>query len=237
MLAELERKIHYAFKDEEFLKKALRHKSEANEFARKSKFLYPYNECLEFLGDAVIELVVSHMLWERFPSVEEGELSKMRSGLVNEKSLAKIARSIDLGKYLLLGKGEDNSGGRQKDSILSSAYEALLGAVYVEGGPTPVYRIVEEHFFREALSFDCDYKSSLQELVQKKFQKVPVYRVCREEGPDHRKVFWVSVSVKKFFAKGEGCSKKEAEQAAARLLFQQLEEDKSLGTPEVRTDA
>ena len=228
--AELEQKFHFRFKDKDLLYKALSHKSQANERRRKEDSVFEriHNERLEFLGDAVLQLVISDILWDRFREATEGKLSKMRSALVNEISLAEVARDIDLGVHILLGKGELNSGGRNKNSILSSSYEALLGALYVEGGLAAAYKTIERHFGRRLADIDVhafarDYKSVLQERVQGEFRRSPVYKIQKEDGPDHRKTFDVIVSVGRLMAAGQGGSKKAAEQSAAKALLTLLD--------------
>lgn len=231
MFAELETKIRYKFKDQGLLEKALSHKSQANEKRHKeSQKEELHNERLEFLGDAVLQLVISDILWDKFRESDEGRLSKMRSSLVNETSLAEIARTIDLGQHLLLGKGELNTGGRNKNSILSSGYEAVLGAIYLEGGLEAAFATIEVHF-KEAIEAAeksagaRDFKSLLQERVQGDFRRSPAYRVQGESGPDHDKIFEVVVSVGSLAATGSGRNKKEAEQAAACALLGVLDRD------------
>lgn len=228
----LEQRLGYKFKDKEILIKALSHKSQANERRRKSdrKVAAIHNERLEFLGDAVLQLVISDILWDRNRNADEGKLSKMRSALVNEQSLAAIAREIELGGHILLGKGELNTGGREKNSILSCAYEALLGALYVEAGLDVVYKVIDGHFEHhfsniEELVISHDYKSLLQERVQGGYRRPPIYKVEKEIGPDHDKTFDVVVSVGRLKACGSGRNKKEAEQSAAKALLDVLESD------------
>lgn len=229
MLSELETKIQYQFKDQGLLEKALSHKSQANEkrhLGENKETLH--NERLEFLGDAVLQLVISDILWDRFRESDEGKLSKMRSSLVNEASLAEIARSIDLGQHLLLGKGEINTGGRNKNSILACGYEALLGAIYLEGGLKSAFTTIEAHFkerilVAESHAFTQDFKSLLQEKVQGDFRRAPIYKVQREEGPDHDKTFEIVVAVGRLMASGTGRNKKEAEQSAAKALLELLD--------------
>src|SRR3989344_6317871 len=179
MFTELETKIRYQFKDQGLLEKALSHKSKANEKRHKEGQREEiHNERLEFLGDAVLQLVISDLLWDRFRDADEGKLSKMRSSLVNETALAEIARGIDLGSHLLLGKGELNSGGRNKNSILSSGYEAVLGAIYLEGGLEAAFATIEAQFADAIQAAESgaglrDYKSLLQERVQGDFRRSP----------------------------------------------------------------
>lgn len=233
MFTELEKQLHYQFKDKSLLEKALSHKSQANE---KRHLRDPkaelHNERLEFLGDAVLQLVISDILWDRFREADEGKLSKMRSSLVNETALAEIARSVDLGQHLLLGKGEIATGGRNKNSILACGYEAVLGAIYLEAGLAAAFRTIEAHFAAaialvETGAFTHDYKSLLQEQVQTSLRRPPVYKVESEAGPDHDKVFTVAVSVGERTATGTGRSKKEAEQSSARAFLELLEREKA----------
>jgi ribonuclease-3 len=230
--AELETKLTYTFKDPEILQLALRHKSHANEARKQSvskeDFVSLHNERLEFLGDSVLGLVMSDILSEKFAQVDEGRLSKMRSMLVKEETLAAVARSIALGEYLLLGKGEETTLGRAKESILSSSYEAILGAIYLDGGLASVFTTVKLHFatlFEEVsnLSRLSDTKTQLQELCQAKYRKSPTYQVVSEVGPDHEKMFEVMVSIESLQRYGKGRNKKEAEQNAARFLLENLE--------------
>lgn len=231
MSAELEAKLAYQFKDPEILGLALRHKSHANEARRqgisKEDFVSLHNERLEFLGDAVLGLVMSDFLSEKFPQVDEGRLSKMRSLLVKEETLAQVAREIGLGEYIMLGKGEESTQGRAKDSILSSGYEAVLGAIYLDGGLAAVFQTVRLHFATlleevAMLSRLSDTKTQLQELCQARFRRSPTYQVVSELGPDHEKMFEVMVSIEDLQRYGKGRNKKEAEQNAARFLLEAL---------------
>ncbi len=224
----LEKRIGYTFKDRELLEKALRHKSYAHEYPITNKFVFTHNERLEFLGDAVLQLVTAHLLWEKFPELPEGHLSKMRALLVNKWSLSQVASALKLGDYIFLGRGEKKSGGKKKDSILACAYEALLGAIYADSDLSVVKKIIEEHlkdWIQDIENNDSfrDYKSILQERVQKKFACTPQYKVCEEDGPDHKKSFEISVSVQgRVLAHGMGGSKKEAEQVAASVLLEKF---------------
>jgi ribonuclease III len=235
MFPELESHLHYHFKDASVLRLALSHKSHANEGRKrglsKEEFVQVHNERLEFLGDAVLGLVISDFLSEKFPQADEGKLSKMRSSLVKEDTLARIARSLKLGEYILLGKGEESTNGRDKDSILASCYEAVLGAIYLDGGLAAVMDSTKAHFqgFLASdglLSLQQDTKTLLQEFCQARFRKSPAYKVVSEEGPDHEKMFEVMVSVGETKRYGKGRNKKEAEQAAARFLLESLSSEK-----------
>ncbi len=231
MLEALEANLHYKFKDQGTLRLALSHKSHANEGRKrdvsKEDFVRLHNERLEFLGDSVLGLVITDILSEKFPHADEGKLSKMRSVLVREETLALLARTIKLGDFLLLGKGEENTHGRAKDSILASGYEAVLGAVYLDGGLPSVFITAKAHFSPflsddSFLSLQQDTKTLLQEFSQARFRKSPTYKVVAEEGPDHEKQFEVMVSIDELKRYGKGRNKKEAEQAAARFLLESL---------------
>jgi ribonuclease III len=178
------------------------------------------NETLEFLGDAVLALAMSDLLMARFPEAREGDLSKMRASLVNAEVLARKARELDLGRWLRLGKGEEKSGGRDKPSILAATYEALLGAVYLDGGYERARAVVEAHFTADVLEHLTvglrDYKTELQELTQRLFRETPAYTLVEESGPDHEKRFVSEIAIGgQWFGRGVGRSKKTAEQAAA----------------------
>ena len=223
-LVSLQDRTRYNFLDLKLLNKALTHKSYANEKTENLK----HNERLEFLGDSVLDVLVSDYLVKEFSDFAEGTLSKIRAAVVNETCLAKLAQKIDLGDYLLLGKGEDLSGGRQKASILADAFEALAGAVFRDGGLSAASGIflpllIEEvEKTSESWSFK-DFKSDLQEYTQNKLFCIPSYKVVREIGPDHAKEFEVVVSIKnEEYGKGLGRSKKEAEQAAAKIAMKKF---------------
>jgi ribonuclease-3 len=188
-----------------------------------------HNETLEFLGDAVLALAVSDLLMRRFPDANEGALSKLRAGLVNAASLAAKARALDLGTWLRLGKGEERSGGRNKESILASAYEALLGAVYLDAGYEAARRVVDAHFADDAAvtqpAGHHDYKTRLQELTQRLYKETPAYVLVEESGPDHRKRFVVELTLAgRVLGRGGGHTKKAAEQAAAHEALDALAE-------------
>ncbi len=202
---------------------ALTHKSYCNEH-RDEPVLD--NERLEFLGDAVVDLLVSHRLMERFPGADEGELSKLRALIVNEDALARIARELRVGELLRMGRGEELTGGRDKSSVLADALEAVIAAVYLTQGLAGAMALVDRHFAdalegaAEGRSGD-DYKTRLQELMQSQGRLPPRYRVVAEDGPDHAKTFEVEVSVGgEVFGRASGRNKKEAEQAAARKTLE-----------------
>jgi ribonuclease-3 len=211
--------LNYSFKNQELLSEAFRHPSYVYE---KDDPGVSDNQRLEFLGDAVINLAISHLLMESFPEMKEGDLSKYRASLVSESGLHFIARELELGDYLLLGKGEERTNGRKKPSILTDALEALIGAIYLDGGFTDALRVIEGIFSpllnRIGLGGSInDFKTELQEYSQEAFQSTPEYRLEKETGPDHNKTFYVAVYLKgNVLGRGEGKSKKEAEQRAAK---------------------
>lgn len=217
ILSEFERLLGYRFTDLRLLQNALIHSSFAFEQPQECK----NNETLEFLGDAVLDLVIGNLLYNQYPDMKEGELTKFRSSLVNETHLAKMAKEIDLGRFLLLGKGEESSSGREKASILSSGYEAVIGAVFEDGGYETVSLLIEQFFLpvlteKKEEMLIADAKSRLQELLQEKYNEAPQYQLDGEEGPPHQKSFSVSVLFRdKVLGTGSAGSKKEAEQRAA----------------------
>jgi ribonuclease III len=204
---------------------ALTHKSYCNEHRGEPVV---DNERLEFLGDAVVDLLVSHRLMERFPGADEGELSKLRALIVNEDALARVARELRIGELLRMGRGEELTGGRDKSSVLADALEAIIAAVYLTSGVAGTMAVVDRHFadaldgVAEGRSGD-DYKTRLQELMQSQGRAAPRYRVVAEDGPDHAKTFEVEVSVGgELYGRAMGRNKKEAEQAAARKTLETL---------------
>ena len=214
----LQQVLRYQFRNVELLQEALRHSSYVNE--QNDAFLRD-NERLEFLGDAVLNLVIGHLLMQSYPAMREGELSRIRANMVNETKLADIARSIDLGLHLALGKGEIQTGGFDKNSLLANAFEALMAAVYLDQGYEAAFQIIDHRFkpMVEAapeLTTGPDYKSRLQEAVQSTIKEVPRYTVVEEIGPDHDKTFRVEMQVGDLLTEGRGKSKKTAEQDAAR---------------------
>jgi len=217
-LSELNRKLMYEFKNTDLLVESLRHSSFVNEQIDSN---LQDNERLEFLGDAVLNLVVGHILMQRYPDLNEGDLSRMRANLVNESQLASIARGIDLGSYIQLGKGEIHSKGWNKKSILANTFEAVIAAIYIDAGFDAVFKIIDSHFLFLINSVSTpaanhDYKSQVQELVQMELRSMPIYRVVHESGPDHDKTFRVQLKVGEVQTEGIGKSKKVAEQDAAR---------------------
>ncbi|GAO03270.1 ribonuclease III [Anaeromyxobacter sp. PSR-1] len=221
----LEARLGIAVTDRQAALAALTHKSYVNEHREDG---LQDNERLEFLGDAVIDLAVSHRLMERFPSAREGDLSKMRAAVVDEQGLAEMARTLDLGPLLRLGRGEELTGGRQKSSLLADAMEAVIAAIYHGQGLPAVLSFVDrflgEAFARAAAgTLDRDFKTQLQELSQSRLRATPRYRVVAEHGPDHSKTFEVETDLRgEVLGRGAGRSKKDAEQAAARLALDAL---------------
>jgi len=223
----IEQRLQYEFKDKSLLREALRHSSYVNEIADAH---LRDNERLEFLGDAVLNLIVGDILMRCYPDLKEGDLSRSRANLVNESQLAKTARSVNLGTYILLGKGEMQTQGREKNSILADTFEALTAAVYLDGGFKAAYKIIAKKFRPlidqlDAFAPNYDYKSQLQERVQVGHAVIPDYSIIREEGPDHDKTFWVTLKVIDIKTEGSGKSKKAAEQDAARKALKLLSED------------
>lgn len=233
-LARLEEAIDYRFRDRGVLTEALTHRSRINETRDAAA---RDNERLEFFGDSILGFLLSDLLLARFPDSREGELSRLRSALVTEGSLAGLAEGIDLGVYLFLGRGEEKSGGRGKRSLLADAYEALLAAVYLDGGLEPVRRLVVSQFapLLERLAGEPsrgDYKTDFQELAQALKGAPPTYTLISVVGPDHERVFTVAaVLCGCELARGTGTTKKGAEQEAARRALALLREGDSRGTP------
>jgi len=212
-------KLAYTFSDPVLLRQALTHRSYTNELPELEQ---SHNERLEFLGDAVVELSISHQLMELLPGSREGELTKLRAMVVSEASLARCAAELALGDYLNLGHGEDQSGGRRKSSILADAFEALVGAVYLDGGfagaDDTIRRLLGPTIDAAVEGdLDRDHKTRLQEVAQRVHREMPRYEVLQEQGPDHAKLFIVAVFLReREVAQGRGPSKKLAEQQAAR---------------------
>ena len=216
---ELNHKLGYKFKKPELLLEAFRHSSYVNELSNSD---LRDNERLEFLGDAVLDLAISHILMELFQESKEGDLSKYRAMVVNERGLCKVARELDLGECLMLGRGEEMSRGREKSSILANTMEALLGALYLDAGFDKTKEIVYRLFSPLLVRIDSgmvpnDYKSQLQEYTQGTYKSRPEYVLLEESGPPHNKTFRVALRLDgKIMAEAEGKSKKEAEQRAAK---------------------
>ncbi len=221
----LEEKINYVFKDKSTVLTAITHSSYANEKkARKLK----YNERIEFLGDSVLSLTVSEHLYNMYPDLPEGELTVTRSKIVCENSLSRCAVDIGLGELLLLGKGEELSGGRRKSSILSDAFEALIGAIYIDGGFETAKAFILKHMdsiIKSSMQGKLfyDYKTQLQEKIQQKGEQQITYKVIEERGPDHNKTFVTQIKINNAVCgQGSGRSKKESEQNAAKDALDKL---------------
>jgi len=221
-LISLQRALGYRFSDADLLRRALTHVS--HDLHKRGD----HNEVLEFLGDAVLDLAVSDLLMQHNPDKAEGDLSRMRAALVNSIVLAEKAGALKLGALLRLGKGEERSDGRSKPSILAGAFEAILGAIYRDGGYQAAWAVVERFFLAEVTGKQLgkqDYKTRLQEISQMLFHAPPGYRIVAEAGPDHDKMFVTEITVGgKVLGRGEGKSKKVSEQEAAKLALLQLQQ-------------
>ncbi|MFL6245409.1 MAG: ribonuclease III [Vicinamibacterales bacterium] len=228
-LEPLERRIGYRFKDRGLLEHALTHRSRVHEDASGGVF---DNESMEFLGDSVLGFVIADMLFRQFPQHNEGQKSKLKASIVSAASLARLGEKINLGEFLILGRGEEKTGGRRKLALIADCYEALIAAIYIDGGIEPVRAFIERQFadlIQEArrtgadATFTEDYKSALQEWLQSHDRGLPAYRLAGELGPAHRRLFDVEVVVNGVpVARAEGKSKKEAAQAAAKLALDRL---------------
>ncbi|TSC88881.1 MAG: ribonuclease III [Parcubacteria group bacterium Gr01-1014_3] len=222
-----EKNVDYVFKNKDLLKEALTHRSYLNE---NPKWEVPHNERLEFLGDAVLELIVTEELYNRYPDYKEGPLTGIRAALVNYVMMATVAKSIDLEKYVLMSRGEAKDTGRARDVILANAIEAVIGAIYLDDGYAPAKKFVVtfvlehlEEVFKKGLIKDA--KSNLQEKAQSEFKITPIYKVLEESGPDHQKVFRVGVYIgEKHLATGSGQAKQDAEVDAAKQALTKWEE-------------
>lgn len=218
--SQLEKRLNYTFKDKQLIIEALTHKSHKK----------PYNnERLEFLGDAVLDLIVGEYLFSKFPKSDEGILSKIRASLVNESGFTLLARKLELGNYIYLSLAEENNNGRDKPSLLSNAFEAIIGAIYLEAGLTVSQEIsiklLEEcHPKIDLKSLSKDYKTALQELTQATHGVTPSYELLGSSGPDHKKEFEIAIVLDdKTIAKAKGKSKKEAQQKAAQIALKELQ--------------
>lgn len=224
----LEKRLHYRFRDISILETALTHRSYANE---NPQLTVSDNERLEFLGDAVLGLCISDLLIKKYTDLSEGTLSQIRAAIVNEKPLAELARKLEIGSCLLLGRGEEISGGRKKDSLLANALEALIAAVYLDSsfvktkmlikkliGPLLIDENIRSQYF--------DYKTAVQEFCQKKYKAIPIYTIIDSSGPDHAKMFEVKLTIadKEVYI-GSGKSKKEAEKQAAQKAWEIMENE------------
>jgi ribonuclease III len=225
-LEPLERRIGYRFRDRGLLEHALTHRSRVHEDASGGVI---DNESLEFLGDSVLGFVIADLLFREFPRFNEGQKSKLKASLVSAASLARLGAKLGLGEFLILGRGEEKTGGRRKDALISDCYEALIAAIYLDGGVEPVRAFLQRQFeelIDEArrtgaqATFTEDYKSALQEWLQSHDRGLPVYRLASEAGPAHRRRFEVEILVGgEFVARADGKSKKEAAQAAAKAAL------------------
>jgi ribonuclease III len=218
-VSEFEQRIGYTFTERDLLRRALTHKSYSHE-AKDTDVRH--NETFEFLGDSVLGFVIGDLLFRHFPTLDEGALSKMKAFLVSASSLANKARELGMGDVILLGVGEEKTGGRKKDSLLANLFEAVIAGVYLDGGIDAARGLIESAFQPDIARIDQqdllfqDYKTALQELAQGKGLPLPEYHVVAEVGPDHDKTFIVEVKVGSLTTRGEGSSKKEAQQQAAR---------------------
>ncbi len=254
----LERALGYSFQDRSILRLALTHSSLAHELEAKAaageqgapgKQQFHDNEQLEFLGDAVLAFVTSRLLVDRFPEFQEGQLSKLRAHLVSARHLIKVARQLQIGKYLLLGRGEERSGGRAKPALMVDALEATIAAIFLDGGMEPARRFIVEKILEpelELLESDLerglavtDYKSALQELLQSRGLGQPAYVLVNEAGPEHRKLFTLEVRIYSqgnatpvYVTQAEGTTKKKAEQRAAQLALEYLQKDMEAKLPQ-----
>ncbi|MEA3512484.1 MAG: ribonuclease III [Campylobacterota bacterium] len=216
---ELEECLGYQFKNKDLIIEALTHKSYKKTFN---------NERLEFLGDAVLNLIVGEFLFNKFPNSAEGELSKIRASLVNEKGFTKLAIAINLGDYIFLSEAEERNKGRSKASILSDAFEAIMGAIYIESGlnilKPMILKLLNENYEEINLTeLFSDYKTALQEVTQANFGSIPIYKLESAIGPDHEKIFELSLWINdKHYATAKGKSKKLAQQEAAKIVLNQL---------------
>ncbi|HLS67504.1 MAG TPA: ribonuclease III [Pseudogracilibacillus sp.] len=223
-VANLMRTLNLPYTNKALLQQAFTHSSYVNEHHRSH---LKDNERLEFLGDAVLELAVSDFLFKKYPQMSEGNLSKLRANIVREESLSHFAKMLYLHEYVLLGKGEERTGGRTRQSLLADVFEAFLGAVYLDQGMDVCIQFLEKHIFPhvadDAFSHTMDYKTKLQELVQRKKNNALRYDIIDERGPSHRKQFVALVAINETLqATGKGYTKKEAEQQAARKMLAKL---------------
>jgi len=215
---ELEAKIGYSFKEKKLLDGALTHKS----YSVERRILYD-NERLEFLGDSVVGLIVAEYLVKKFFDKDEGYLSKLKSYLVSSKNLYRWAKKLELDKYVKLSFGEAQSGGRAKPQISANTFEAIIGAMYLDGAFDEAKKLIEKLLIESDFSLALDYKSYIQEYCQKKYKSLPYYKIISQEGPDHEKKFTVSLNINHSeVSVGEGKSKKEAEQDAAKKAVEAL---------------
>lgn len=217
-LQKLEKAIGYKFHNTDLLKKALTHKSYAAEIGDMQ-----YNERLEFLGDSILGASVVDFLYHKYPDQNEGRLSQLKSQIVSRQTLSRWAKEIKLGNYMYISRGEDAAGGRKRDSLLSNTLEALIASIYLDAGFLPAKKFILSYLTRQRRLVVNDTKSKLQEFIQSKHKTLPDYKVIKESGPDHDKIFEIGVFLRKnLLGVGKGHSKKEAEQVAARLALRHL---------------
>lgn len=222
LLKQLQERIGYQFHNFSLLEQAMTHTSYANEHKKEH---VQHNERLEFLGDAVLEVVSSEFLYKKYPGKPEGELTKLRASMVCEPTLALCARDLELGKYLRLGKGEEHNGGRNRDSIISDATEALIGAIYLDSGFASAKEFIRQYILKdiENKKLFYDSKTILQEIIQGDNLGDAEYMITKEEGPDHEKTFYVALKIKgDVITEGKGHTKKAAEQDAAYKAIHKL---------------
>lgn len=219
-LLDLEHKLNYYFNDRNLLKNALLHKSLGNE---KKEYKNQNNERLELLGDAVLDLIVAEYLYKNYKNASEGTIAKIKAMIVSEPILAKVSRQIGIGKFLMLSRGEIMSGGRNRESILADSFEAILGAIYIDAGLDEAKTFALSHIKQYIDNIEeneeiLDFKSILQEYVQKEFRTIPTYELIGERGPDHMKEFEIQVVVGDYREKAIAKNKKKAEQLSAKAL-------------------
>ena len=222
-LSALQDEISYQFQDPGLLNEALTHRSYAHE---QTGGMSRDNERLEFLGDSVLNVIISHLIMERFPHYREGKLTRLRASLVNKKSLARISKNLGINQRLLLGKGESLRGGREKSSVISDGYEALIGAIYLDGGFEKAFEVVERQFspfLDEGLSDDGDFKTKVQQICQSRFGRLPRYQLSEVKGPEHDKTFGAEIFIdRRSYGYGVGKNKKQAQQNAAREALKRI---------------
>lgn len=224
-IEELEKNLNIVFKNKELLETAVTHRSYLNEHRKVAE----HNERLEFLGDAVLELIVSDFLFRKFNDRAEGELTSFRSALVRTDSLALTAKDLKIGEYIKLSRGEEDSGGREKDYLLANAFEAVLGSIYLDQGYDVCKKFIEQFLLPKIddiveYRLDIDNKTKIQELAQSVYKSTPTYEVTDEQGPDHDKVFTVVVKIDgKIIGEGSGSSKQRAEEQAAKIGVEYIE--------------
>ncbi|CCB90626.1 Ribonuclease 3 [Waddlia chondrophila 2032/99] len=227
--SEIEAKIGHTFKDKQLLSLAFTHRSYINE----NNDAHEHNERLEYLGDSILGFLIAEYLYKYLPNTPEGELSYLRSRLVEASSCVIYVQKLDLEQYLLLGKGEQMNDGRGRDSILADLFESLIGAIYLDGGMDAARLFLFKNFSKEIEEIlktpICNWKAQLQDYCQKKYRHPPLYKVVSESGPDHQKIFTISVLINnQEVGHGEGPSKKEAQQAAAKDAFSRIEKQNGL---------